>query len=225
MDFFYFLVGLILGVFSMSGKKLLYIFQIILCLGTTFLILKILNPAIFILPINRWSWINLLYGNNYFFMGFISFIFSGFVFYWAIPNLIKKIFIKKIENLAEGIFIKYSKYDFKKIKKFIYRILLIEVKFLMKMSWKHPQKKNYKDELSYEKYIDSIILFFSIIIHFTIVWFTFFNFNYSTLILFIILFIISLYFLFYSPFYKRFFSFIFNIVTYEYNRNITKISH
>src|SRR5690606_4098965 len=120
------------------------------CLGNTFVILKIFNPELILLPINEWSLHSIIYGYNFWISGSIIFCLSWAIIYWVLPYLIKKYFLnnqlKKFSDKYNQLSDKASK-ELESVLRVITRFVYSIVKFI-------PKSKKTNSEPSIQDFTD-----------------------------------------------------------------------
>jgi hypothetical protein len=211
MEIITFLIGIFIGI---TMNKLMRFIKILLCFGTTFIMLKIIHPKIFLLPIKEWTWINLFYGNNYYF-GFVVFmLISWLIFYWIIPYLTMKLVSDKLK-------IKFTKMlsnkkDYIVFEKIINKLAKKTISFYKKISW-DKTKIDTELEINIDDLNKSLITSFALLIHLTICIIYFLNeYRYSALILLSFCLIIVIYHIVFLPAFNRFMGIINKIINIEF---------
>lgn len=162
MELISLITALILGIVLKRIKNLIIV---ILCLMSTFIILKLFNSELILLPLKEWTLYSIFYGNNFWVYGSVIFISIWFVLYGVIPHLIKYYFLDK---QFERFYNKYTQLSesatkdlesiVRRIAKFIYAI----VKFL-------PKFKSKESEQSIQYVKDLFLNTLILLIHATLV--------------------------------------------------------
>jgi hypothetical protein len=222
MEIISFFIGIMFGVIM---KDLIRIIKAILSFGTTYLVLKLCHPNMILLPISEWTWNNLFYGYNFWFLGISSFLASLGIFYFILPFWFSNLINSKLMSKFNTIYKTLSKIDKMRslvgFRQNIKKIVLFMIKFgLIK---RHPQP-NIKLELYYDEYRDDLSSFISLIIHLMICWLFIRPIqSVSFLIIIALILLIGIFMFLFSPIIYYFSDSINKIFEDELNRNIKQL--
>lgn len=165
MEVLSFVIGLSLGLYSLSMKRFMWLIRVIASFGITYIIFNILFPDLYYWNINEYKW-----GNIFPFMKtFLFWLDIGItvsvigLFYWFIPLLLDKLIGNKLQKWYESLIYKINTIQglnriitiyFSKLVRSYIR-LLIKIRFII------PKKKCKEEDLySYKEFMN--IVYFNI---------------------------------------------------------------
>jgi len=195
-------VGLILGIMI---KDLTRVYRLYLSFFTVFIILKIFNPELKLLPIDEWTIHNLINGYNFWWYGILSFSLVMLFFYYIIPLLLKKTIIDNLVAYYSKWLEKQTIHTHQYIEKLIIRIILLVMSFRDKIFFKKNEinkNKNIKDYEIHELLISVICIYIHSVVVF-MYFITYFSFGAKIYICLLCLLTIT-YFILYTPFWTRY---------------------
>ncbi len=196
-------------------KRLLWVIRIVLSLGTTYIMIHLIHPELILLPVEGWTWYNLFNGYNFWGQCSIVFIISMAIFYWAIPVLLTKFLINKIESKYNLFFKNLPIYELKGMKYFFYKEYKFIIKYYDKINWR-KDKYDITEKLEYQYFSDFYINMFTLLLHFVICYiflFSLIKIPYYILIIILVLYFVNCFLIF--PIYKNFINFIDKVITHE----------
>ncbi len=146
-------------------RDLKTIFKITLCLGSTFLLLKLCHSNLEIRSLKEWTLDNLLNGQNYWIEGSAYFLVSYGVFYWLVPKLMAVLFNHKIENIIK----KQLKPNLEKTLQPAFRKIINIIWSFQRFIGYKMHEKPMEDADTFDKFYDDSVETISIFFHLFIV--------------------------------------------------------
>lgn len=113
METFTFILGLILGIFSLSMKRTIIILKLIISSGIAFIFMRLIYPDLYLLDPNKWY--PGYFISKFFFVGIIFTILSYFVFQYLPHLFLSKFLEKKYDSYYQKLRMDIPSMQFKRL--------------------------------------------------------------------------------------------------------------
>jgi len=227
MELFYLIIGFGLGVLGrFLIKDTLSLFKIVFCFGTSFTFIKLFHNDIVMRSPFEWTLYNLLTGYNFWMLGILGFIVSWIFFYYMIPKLLIHL-VNKFSKRFYAFYNKLSIVDLSNLEQSTQKLLKWWTFIVYKTSIIHikPVKTDETNLLDYEGYLKLLAFSIAMSLHIIVVWFTYFSFSQYFIIPIVLILILLIFFLLLSPIYRKYRLYVYQIMTYEFNRNVKQYNN
>jgi|GEM_PF-5409608 len=225
MEVISFLIGVFLGVISLSMSRIILLFKVILSIGTSYIIFMIIHPNFKIWNLDNLKWKNIFYDFQYKGECIFTFFISLSIFYLIFPAILNLLFSHKFKNRYNSFVFNLEDSRAKPLKYFCHKLAKKTIQIRTKLGFGYKKGTQINDRSDIMEYWHDLIQIGTFIVHFSICWVIILGFpSMIYCVSMILIELILLLNIFLVPFCKNLFYYFDNVFNHELNRYFKSVS-